>query len=194
MTASALDNSVPAGRTGVITNASAYGVLCAGTTATNPIQDVSPGTAGAVLISGGPAALPSFVSALSGTWTPTVVGSTGAGTATYTSQVGSYFRMGPIVFVSWFVAWNTGTGTGNLMIGGLPIAANAGAAITTLGTYQLASGTLPAANTIDLQCQILGGSSANSIFLSGSNSSGNGVQTPYSAAGSIIGTTWYWAA
>lgn len=58
--ASALDNSVAEGRTGVITNTTAYSVLCSGTTATNPQQSVSPGAAGGVMVSNGPAALPSF--------------------------------------------------------------------------------------------------------------------------------------
>lgn len=59
--ASALDNSVASGRTGVITNTTAYSVLCAGTTATGAIQSTATaGTSGQVLTSNGSAALPTF--------------------------------------------------------------------------------------------------------------------------------------
>ncbi len=59
--ASALDNSVASGRTGVVTNTTAYGVLCAGTTATGAIQALAAlGAAGTVLTSNGAGALPSF--------------------------------------------------------------------------------------------------------------------------------------
>ena len=56
----AFDNSVSEGRTGVITNTTAYSVLLAGTTATGPIQNTGPGTAGQVLTSNGASAAPTF--------------------------------------------------------------------------------------------------------------------------------------
>ena len=55
--------SVPNGGTGNSTLTTPYGVLTAGTTATGPVQTVSPGTSGQVLTSGGPSALPSFQNA-----------------------------------------------------------------------------------------------------------------------------------
>ena len=57
---SAFDNAATSGRTGVITNTTAYGVLTAGTTATGAIQNAGAGNAGQVLTSNGAAALPSF--------------------------------------------------------------------------------------------------------------------------------------
>lgn len=53
-------------------------------------------------------------------FTPTVVGSTSAGTATYATQEGYYTRIGNVVYYSIALAWSGGTGTGNLYIGGLP--------------------------------------------------------------------------
>lgn len=56
--ASALDNSVTQGRLGVITLTTAYGTLVAGTTATNPVQNIGTGNAGDILVSAGAGAVP----------------------------------------------------------------------------------------------------------------------------------------
>lgn len=59
-TSAGLPLDVPNGGTGVTSN-TAYAVLCGGTTSTNPIQSIaSVGTAGQVLVSNGPSALPTF--------------------------------------------------------------------------------------------------------------------------------------
>ena len=55
-----------------------------------------------------------------GTWTPTIEGTTTAGTATYTSRVGRYTKIGRVVQIECYVQWSAGTGTGNLQISGLP--------------------------------------------------------------------------
>jgi len=52
--------TVQFGGTGVATLTTAYGTLCAGTTATNPVQTVAPGAATQVLTSNGAAALPTY--------------------------------------------------------------------------------------------------------------------------------------
>lgn len=60
-----------------------------------------------------------------GTWTPTMIGSSTAGTATYTTQAGTYTQIGNLVWVTCNVAGTTGTGTaGNFLISGLPVNAN----------------------------------------------------------------------
>lgn len=73
--------TVPGGGTGNNTMTTAYGTICAGTTATGALQTVSPGTSGKVLISAGSSALPSY-----GT-----LGVTGGGTgvATLTTAYGT---------------------------------------------------------------------------------------------------------
>ena len=53
-------------------------------------------------------------------FTPTILGSTTAGTATYTSSTGRATKIGRLVTFSLFLSYNTGTGTGNLRVGGLP--------------------------------------------------------------------------
>jgi len=55
-----------------------------------------------------------------GTWTPTIYGSTSAGTGTYSFQLGKYTRIGRVVYVTMNIVWTAHTGTGNLLIGGLP--------------------------------------------------------------------------
>lgn len=56
-------------------------------------------------------------------FTPIVYGSTSAGTATYTSHYGSYVQNNNIVSFELEIDWSAHTGTGNLVIGGLPIVA-----------------------------------------------------------------------
>lgn len=52
--------AVGAGGTGLTTLTTAYGVVCAGTTATGALQNAGAGTAGQGLVSNGAAAIPSF--------------------------------------------------------------------------------------------------------------------------------------
>ena len=55
-----------------------------------------------------------------GTFTPTIKGTTSAGTGTYTSQVARYTKIGDRVLFDILVAWSAHTGTGNMRIAGLP--------------------------------------------------------------------------
>ena len=55
-----------------------------------------------------------------GTFTPTIVGTSTAGTGTYTQQIGRYTKVGRLVTVDVYVAWYAHTGTGNMQIAGLP--------------------------------------------------------------------------
>lgn len=56
-------------------------------------------------------------------FTPVVIGTTTAGTGTYTTQLGFYARWANMVFIQIFLAWTAHTGTGNMRISGLPITA-----------------------------------------------------------------------
>jgi hypothetical protein len=55
-----------------------------------------------------------------GTFTPTAVGSTTAGTGTYGTQTGVYTKIGRFVHAYIEIIWSAHTGTGNLRISGLP--------------------------------------------------------------------------
>lgn len=54
-------------------------------------------------------------------WTPVVYGGSSAGTCTYVTQNGVYARIGDIVFFSFDLLWTSHTGTGNMMLSGLPV-------------------------------------------------------------------------
>lgn len=127
-------------------------------------------------------------------WTPTVVGSTGAGTATYTVQVGSYTRIGPLVYLTFALTWNTGTGTGNLMIGGLPVNIVATAGLRTIGTLTLGSSLAPPAATVTVYSTAAGDANQTQLFCQVSNATGGGAAIAYAAAGGCNGTIIYIAA
>jgi hypothetical protein len=89
----------------------------------------------------------SFVDA---SYTPVLKGDATAGTHTYTTQVGRYYRIGSIVFVTFFIALTTKGTAGNAMSGNicvsLPLTARNttnlrwAAAIGHVGTINLATG------------------------------------------------------
>jgi hypothetical protein len=68
-----------------------------------------------------------------GTWTPTVLGSSTAGTGTYTFQVGNYVKVGQMVCASATIVLTAHTGTGNLYFGGLPFSANNDSGLNRFG-------------------------------------------------------------
>jgi len=55
-----------------------------------------------------------------GTFTPTVLGATTAGVTTYTKQAGVYQKIGSWVHFQLDVRWSAATGTGQLIVDGLP--------------------------------------------------------------------------
>lgn len=60
-----------------------------------------------------------------GTFTPVINGSSTSGTGTYSTQLGQYTRIGNVVYFSVILSWSAHTGTGNILIGGLPFASAA---------------------------------------------------------------------
>lgn len=60
-----------------------------------------------------------------GTFTPTIVGSSTAGTGTYSVQIGRYVKIGKTVTVWIRLTWSAHTGTGNGVIAGLPFTSQA---------------------------------------------------------------------
>ena len=61
-----------------------------------------------------------------GTFTPTIEGSSTAGTASYSAQSATYTKVGRWVQFQIYLVWTGGTGTGELRVGGLPFTAAAG--------------------------------------------------------------------
>ena len=101
-------------------NPGTTGALTLGTTSTG---NVSVGnTTGTTSIQFGTgSALSTFIDWSS--WTPTLVG-TVAGATTYTSQFGTYTRIGNLVIAQFRVAGSAATGTGSAVLGGLPFTIN----------------------------------------------------------------------
>ena len=57
-----------------------------------------------------------------GSFTPTVVGGTSAGTTNHTHRTGRYVKVGKLVTCHVYANWTSADGTGNMEIGGLPFA------------------------------------------------------------------------
>jgi hypothetical protein len=96
-----------------------------------------------------------------GNFTPTIIGTSTAGAATYTIRFGSYTKVGNLVFVNIRLGWSAHTGTGNLQISGLPFTSEASAYSTlyyafhdglTLpaSTVMVGAIVIPSATTADL--------------------------------------------
>jgi hypothetical protein len=61
-----------------------------------------------------------------GTFTPTIVGTSTAGTGTYTTQVGRYTKVGNLVTIMIYLTWTAHTGTGNMRVAGSPFSTDVG--------------------------------------------------------------------
>jgi hypothetical protein len=77
-----------------------------------------------------------------GTWTPTIQGLTTGGTTTYTTQSGKYTRVGRQITCTGVVEWSAATGTGNMVVGGLPVNATSVGASATIGYAQIGVGNI----------------------------------------------------
>ena len=128
-----------------------------------------------------------------GTFTPTVIGTTTAGTiGTYFAQTGRYTKVGKIVTVQIYLAYSGGTGTGNLAFAGLPFTiANNGNeyAVATIGQFDNIALTA-------LNVPVAFGSPNATRFELNQFPVGGGATTavPYDAAGGIMLTSTYVAA
>jgi hypothetical protein len=71
-----------------------------------------------------------------GTWTPTIVGGTIAGSNTYANQIGDWMRVGDLVYVTGRVTLTNLASTGNITISGLPYASDNFDASSGAGYFQ----------------------------------------------------------
>jgi len=84
-----------------------------------------------------------------GSFSPTVAGTTTAGTATYQfGTTGRYTKVGRVVHFEIWISWVSGTGTGDLVFQGLPFAANAalpvpGCSIGYFNNFTWTAGRVP---------------------------------------------------
>jgi hypothetical protein len=75
------------------------------------------------------------VQGLARAFTPVLRGTTTAGTGTYTSQLGTYVRVGSLVSFQLVLDWTAHTGTGNMEITGFPFAAKTGEPISDFWVF-----------------------------------------------------------
>lgn len=109
------------------------------------------------------------------TFTPVVVGSTAAGTATYSVQTGRYQQIGNMIHFTVSVVWTVHTGTGNLRINdlpGFPVGANgvsfAGVDIAGIASGEVPMGSVNSNKRIDLFKNVAGVTGFMAIQATGS--------------------------
>lgn len=68
-------------------------------------------------------------------FTPVIIGSSSAGTGTYTSQLGRYTKIGQIVNFEIDIAWSAHTGTGNILVGGFPYQSSSTAPVSSIWVW-----------------------------------------------------------
>ena len=69
-----------------------------------------------------------------GDWNPVLYGTTSAGTTTYTTQSGSYTKIGNLVTANIYLNWSNQTGSGDMVIGSFPFTRKSGSNYGTVGT------------------------------------------------------------
>jgi hypothetical protein len=117
-----------------------------------------------------------------GTWTPTIIGSTTAGTATYSTRTARYTKIGRVVQFDLYMAFNSGTGTGNLRVDGLPFTSNN-------TTYQAVTVSYPnnlALSSLNVAVAFIGPNSAYVDMYQYPAGGGASAVIPYDAGGEIM--------
>jgi hypothetical protein len=208
--------TVPQGGTGLTTLTTAYGVVCAGTTANGSLQNAGAGTSGQYLKSNGASLLPSFAN-----FTPPTITKLTSGSGTHTTSAGTlYFRVrmvgggGGGAGSATIAAGNHGSGGngGNTTFGTSLLIANGGAGgggagsgagglggSTTINSPAYGTGISGGAgtgggNTVAVQVQF-GGAGAASFFggasgrgdVASATNSGSGGAAGAAGASSFIG-------
>lgn len=119
----------------------------------------------------------------SGSWTPTIIGLTTAGTGTYTVQSGYYQESNSLVILTGRVAWIAHTGTGNMAIDAFPFVSGTGNQSAGQAMHQSITGTG------DLAIYV--GSSLNYGALYAVSLGSAWTQIPMDVSGDIIFTITY---
>jgi hypothetical protein len=83
-----------------------------------------------------------------GTWTPTLVGASVAGTTTYTTQQGYYTRIGNMVTIWGYLNISAATGTGDALFGGFPFTIKNQSNFFPVGSYLQEGGNFPVGTTM----------------------------------------------
>jgi len=123
-----------------------------------------------------------------GTWTPTIIGTTTAGTATYAFQLGYYTKVGRMVQITGYVEWSAGSGSGaGMRMNGLPFTANANADSPI--SCQPSNITASALTIVNMNVR---GGAAQCSFLEQPVGTGAMGNCAYDVAGSTYFAGTYW--
>jgi len=123
-----------------------------------------------------------------GTWTPVIAGQTTTGTGTYTDQDGLYTKVGNLVTVTCYLNWTAHTGTGLMLITGLPFTASSLVAIYPAVVY--ASGI----NAGTSATQLLAYATSSNIAFRGFVNNATRADTLVNTSGQLAVTISYRAA
>jgi len=123
-----------------------------------------------------------------GAFNPTIKGSTTSGTATYNARNGLYTKIGRMVTFNIYIDWNSGTGTGDLRLEGLPFVATSTGVYPGVTIGEISNITLSALTIATGRVQI----STNEIYFNQA-AVGGGPATSllYDSAGYLVLTGTY---
>jgi hypothetical protein len=124
-----------------------------------------------------------------GTFTPVIVGTTSAGTGTYTVQNGFYTKIGNQVFIAITIRWTAHTGTGNMKITGLPFTSN-GSGVNPATYTSYFTNIALTANNVPAALQDQGTSEINLRQLP--TGGGAATNVPMDTSGEIEGLTGFY--
>ena len=115
-----------------------------------------------------------------GAFTPTIFGSSTAGTATYSARNGLYTKIGRAVSFNIYIDWSGGTGSGNLRLSGLPFTASSTGVYPSVAIGEISNIALSANTIATARVQI----STNEIWFGQAVVGGGGNSSlAYDAAG-----------
>ena len=120
-----------------------------------------------------------------GTWTPTIEGQSSAGTATYPQRRGDYTKIGNRVFANCYISYNSGNGSGNLMIAGLPFNVKNVSACDHSGGTMMSNITVSNADDVCSICSYTG-NNLTKVFFYTTRSAATYTPIPYDSSGEII--------
>jgi len=121
-----------------------------------------------------------------GTFTPVLVGTTTAGTGTYSVQNGFYTKIGHKVFIQITLRWSAHTGTGNMKITGLPFSSS-GSGVNPVTYICYFNNIALTASNYPLALQDQGTSEI--LLRQGPTGGGAATNIPIDTAGDIEGMT-----
>lgn len=124
-----------------------------------------------------------------GTFSPTISGTTTAGTGTYTTQVGRYTKIGRIVYFTIKLGWSAHTGTGNMIVSGLPFTSNSTAGVNWI--CSAFSELLTWASGSVLKSVVLNNSTSISLYLIATSTGGVSILPMDTSVTSLIITGFY---